>query len=301
MGPSRATLVLLVVLGLVAAAPPLAAQQRESPPSWPARAVRWLLGEGAAGGPAASAPVDGEALERALHEQVDALRRSRGLGALALDARLRAVARGHSRDMSRRGYFSHRDPEGRGPGERLTEGYSEWVGSHAENIYHVGVAGALSAAERAPDALARRIVTGWMESPGHRDNLLRGDLTVGGVGVWATPRDVFVTHVMGRPVAVLERPLPTRIPPGWTWTVGLRPGPDLADAPDLEALVVWPDAARRFRLPGGRYLEGAQPVSLTRRGDVVDIPMPELREPGLYRLRIGRGGVYYDLGAFLVP
>jgi uncharacterized protein YkwD len=81
---------------------------------------------------------------------------------------LRNAARGHSRDMALRGYFSHTSPEGAGPSDRaLAAGYSStFVG---ENI----AAGQNSPAE---------VVQGWMESPGHCVNIMDPRYRVLGVG-----------------------------------------------------------------------------------------------------------------------
>jgi len=244
--------------------------------------------------------VDGPALERALLVAVNAERASHGAGPLATDARLIEVARAHSRDMARRGFFGHFDPEGRGPGERLQRGYAEWVGAYAENVYHVEHADALEAAEATPEALARRVVQGWMGSPGHRQNLLRVELTASGLGVWAARDAVWITHDLGRPVAILAAPLPACVRLGIPWSLALRLGPDL-EAPGsgaVEALLVWPDPSARFPLPGGRYLEGARPVPLRRTGSRLELTVPPLSEPGTYRVRLGRDGQLYDLGSF---
>ncbi len=49
----------------------------------------------------------------------------------------------------------------------------------------------------APDRLARRTVQSWLDSPGHRRNLLRSTSTAHGIGV-ATSNDdrVYVTQVL---------------------------------------------------------------------------------------------------------
>jgi stress response protein SCP2 len=91
-----------------------------------------------------------------------------GLPALTVDARLGAAAQAHSDDMVRRDFFSHADPDGQQVWDRaLARGYA--YRKVAENI----AAGQRSAAE---------VVRGWMDSPGHRANILDGELTQIGVG-----------------------------------------------------------------------------------------------------------------------
>jgi stress response protein SCP2 len=91
-----------------------------------------------------------------------------GLPALTVDARLAAAAQAHSDDMVRRDFFSHGNPDGHQVWDRaLAQGYQ--YRKVAENI----AAGQRSAAE---------VVQGWMDSPGHRANILDGELTQIGVG-----------------------------------------------------------------------------------------------------------------------
>lgn len=80
-----------------------------------------------------------------------------GCAPLAVDSRLNTAARLHSEDMARRNYFSHNSPEGGTPSTRASaQGYTTGVG---ENI----AAGYLT-----PEA----VMSGWMTSAGHRDNIL---------------------------------------------------------------------------------------------------------------------------------
>lgn len=285
------------MLALILAISGAAAADEGAPESWPLGALEWLRGDPRS---KPAAPIDGAALERALHAAANAERAAHGLPPLAPDARLAAVARAHSRDMAERGYFGHYDFERRGPGERLQHDYAEWIGAFAENVYHVGGADALTAPERTPEALARRIVRGWMASPGHRANLLRAEMSLGGLGAWTTARDLWITHLLGRPVAILAAALPTCVPVGRGWALELSLGPDLASPGAFDALLMWPDPTKRFLLPDGTYLEGAEPLPHRRTGARVRLTVPELRLLGTYRVRLGRDGRYFDLGGFQV-
>src|SRR4051812_5014003 len=51
-------------------------------------------------------------LEKAIHGLINREREAKGLKPLAWDAKLAAVARGHSADMAKRNYFAHASPEG---------------------------------------------------------------------------------------------------------------------------------------------------------------------------------------------
>ena len=93
---------------------------------------------------------------------------SRDLKALVLDERLRAIARGYSADMFRRGYFSHYSPEGKSVADRLLEG----------NIDFLVVGENLAFAQNLDLAFK-----GLMNSPGHRANILSTDYSKIGIGV----------------------------------------------------------------------------------------------------------------------
>ena len=132
-----------------------------------------------AGGGAAG--VLGEVVDR-----TNAERARHGLRALSVDQRLAAAAQAHSVDMVQRGFFAHESPDGRQVWDRaVAAGYA--YRKVAENI----AAGQRSAEE---------VVRGWMESPGHRANILDGDLTQIGVGrAEGGSYGVYWTQVFGTP------------------------------------------------------------------------------------------------------
>ena len=100
------------------------------------------------------------------------IRRGRGLPVLRVDSRLGEIARAHSRDMARRGFFSHVTPEGRQPADRVLE-QGLVFSRFAENIQKSrGVPDPVSAA-----------VESWMASPGHRRAILEPEYERTGVGV----------------------------------------------------------------------------------------------------------------------
>ncbi|EIV96081.1 CAP domain-containing protein [Frankia sp. QA3] len=91
-----------------------------------------------------------------------------GLAPLAVDPTLAAAAAEHSRDMVARGFFAHTSPDGRTVSDRVTDlGYR--YARVAENI-------------AAGQSTAEEVVAGWMQSPGHRANILIPQLRQIGVG-----------------------------------------------------------------------------------------------------------------------
>ena len=135
-------------------------------------------------------------LELKVHAGINAERAKNGSAPLRWEEQLAAVARAHSDDMTRRGYFSHDTPEGLGPSDRIDRaGYSCWKGSHygvAENIAIETTLGNL-------DRTAAEAVRGWMNSPGHRTNLLGRQYDRTGIGAsfgtWRGYKAVYLTQV----------------------------------------------------------------------------------------------------------
>jgi uncharacterized protein YkwD len=102
-------------------------------------------------------------------------RTQRGLPQLRENALLNAASLEHSQDMVRRRYFEHTAPDGRDVGDRLRAiGYARGASASAgENIaYGFGDAST-------PATIVRR----WMDSPGHREDILRPAFTEIGIGV----------------------------------------------------------------------------------------------------------------------
>jgi uncharacterized protein YkwD len=98
----------------------------------------------------------------------NAQRTQHGCAPLRVDARLAGAAQAHSADMDHRHYFDHDTPDGKTPWDRIkAAGYSQ---PGAENI---------AMGQPTPAA----VVDAWMNSPGHRANILNCDLKAIGVGV----------------------------------------------------------------------------------------------------------------------
>lgn len=107
-------------------------------------------------------------LERQMISLINQERGKRGLKPLAADPELTAVARRHSSDMLLRRYFSHINPEGQGPFERMRTAHVAYR-SAAENI---ALAPTLEMAH-----------TLLMGSQGHRENILFKGFGRLGVGI----------------------------------------------------------------------------------------------------------------------
>jgi uncharacterized protein YkwD len=107
---------------------------------------------------------------------VNVERTTRGLRELKRDGDLAQAARGHSRDMIRRNYFDHTSPGGASVGDRVRDaGYGE-----PGDGWRVGENLGWGTGQRAtPNAL----VDAWLNSAGHRKNMLNPAFRELGVGV----------------------------------------------------------------------------------------------------------------------
>ena len=95
-------------------------------------------------------------------------RQKAGCGPLRTNSALARAAEDHAADMVDNHYFDHNSQDGRSPFDRMkTAGFKG--GSMAENIA-VGYSSAAA------------VVKGWMNSEGHRKNMLNCSYTMIGVG-----------------------------------------------------------------------------------------------------------------------
>ncbi|MEK6853023.1 MAG: CAP domain-containing protein, partial [Nanoarchaeota archaeon] len=115
-------------------------------------------------------------IERDVFDLVNAERTERGLYPLDLDARITQVAKLHSQDMALRNYFEHESPEGKDVSDRFKEAGIYFICS-GENLFFI---------ERFSSRtnLSKEVVDGWMNSTGHRANILNMNYTDAGVGVF---------------------------------------------------------------------------------------------------------------------
>jgi uncharacterized protein YkwD len=109
------------------------------------------------------------------------MRAEHGLGSLSWNSQLAAAAKAHSDDMSANRFMSHTGSDGSLPWDRaIAHGYSySFVGENVAWGYRS----------------AGTVFDAWMNSPGHRANILRPEFTEIGIGITGT----FWTVKFGRP------------------------------------------------------------------------------------------------------
>ncbi|MER7279938.1 CAP domain-containing protein [Dactylosporangium sp. NPDC000244] len=137
--------------------------------------------------PVTTTPTTGQyaAMENEVVTLTNNYRQANGCGALRIDARLVTAARAHSTDMVTKNYFDHTGSDGSNFVQReAAAGYT--TGASAENIawgYRT----------------AQDVVTGWINSPGHRANILNCQSVAVGVGLaYKTDGTPYWTQDFGR-------------------------------------------------------------------------------------------------------
>ena len=141
--------------------------------------------EAPAPAPTAAATAAGSSapgLEGEVLALVNTFRASAGCAALVHDEGLATVARAHSADMRDRGYFDHTNPDGLDPFDRAEA--AGQTNARAENI-----------AAGQPDPAA--VMDAWMNSSGHRANILNCELRTLGTGVAEGSGGPYWTQLFG--------------------------------------------------------------------------------------------------------
>ncbi len=172
-GPFFGLLFALVGLNI---APRIATAQetppvREFPQALPFRVFISMTAKAAT----ANAPVQAQSEFEQIVTLVNAERAKVGCGAVAVNNTLAIVAQAHAVDMAENDYFSHDSLNGKSPFDRMSDaGYN--YSTAGENI---------AAGYTSPSA----VMTGWMNSDGHRANILNCDFTEIGVGYYKLTND----------------------------------------------------------------------------------------------------------------
>lgn len=142
---------------------------------------------------AAAAQQSGALNQRAL-ELVNQSRQDQGLAPLTAGADLDEAARAHAEDMLERDYYAHQSPEGDTVRDRyLSAGGSEWE-LVAENI-----ARCQGCPVPADVARVEAFHEGWMNSPGHRRNILAPGLARFGFAVSGAGQTVYAVQTFAGP------------------------------------------------------------------------------------------------------
>jgi uncharacterized protein YkwD len=138
------------------------------------------------------APKNGFAQQ--VFQLINVQRRNAGLQPLKNNPKLAAAAKNHSWDMATNDFISHTGSNNSTPFDRISAtGYKYSLA--AENV---------AAGQTTPEA----VVNAWMNSPGHRANILNSDLREVGIGYYFLSEDTgnmnfqhYWTQDFGKPMA----------------------------------------------------------------------------------------------------
>lgn len=142
-----------------------------------------------------------ERIEELIHQFANDERGTRPIGH---SVELEAIARYHSRNMAQHGELFHTSPEGNDIRDRLERFGADcgYAGENAAYTYlftRVQTDDGVEVHDSERD-VARGLVNQWMNSTGHRENLLNSQFTEEGIGVWIVQQDgeyrIYATQVL---------------------------------------------------------------------------------------------------------
>ena len=119
-----------------------------------------------------------------------------GLKPLRWNDAIRIAARAHSQDMAINDYFSHSNLDGNYHNQRLEDIGIFYFNYSAENLFKI------KNPRMEENELTEEAVKGWMQSPGHRKNILIQDFDESAVGIAVDSQgdyyftQVFITHAV---------------------------------------------------------------------------------------------------------
>jgi len=148
-------------------------------------------------------------LAKRIHAQINKNRKTHGLQSLVWNDALSRIAAKHSRDMASRNYLDHNTPEGKTFSDRYRQdGFSceiraaSVIHTGAENIALVRLYNSTTTENgityydwNSVRDIVLGTVDGWMNSPGHRKNILAPYWRKEGIGVEVGPgNNIYITQ-----------------------------------------------------------------------------------------------------------
>ena len=225
-------------------------------------------------------------VNQAIIEYTNQERTSRGLEPLTPDTTLTRIACWHNQDMIADGYFEHEDSDGRGPSDRVNREHRRLIGTVGENI-RVGGAVENGSSRQDRREIGKTSVERWMDSPGHRRNILKPRYTH--IGACYTDNDRGRgTQLFATVYAYLDQPLPWTMSPGDSLSTSVTPVKVPGEA--IRYAFVSPDESDEKTLERAFDEEAASPL---------DGMLYAPKQPGLYELRVFfqlEGGVTFRSG-----
>lgn len=139
-------------------------------------------------------------LPRVLVDYANQDRDAKSYGHLAINPVLEKAAQMKADDMASKGYFAHKSPEGRTPWY--------WFQQVGYDFSYAGENLAVNFSDSVD------VNTAWMNSPGHRDNIMNSNFSEIGIataeGMYQGKKTTFVVQLFGRPAASNTVPVATK-------------------------------------------------------------------------------------------
>ena len=148
-------------------------------------------------------------IEDKIFDLTNKMRREYGVHELKLEDVLRDTARRHSDDMILRNFFSHNNPDGLSPEDRICIEHRRLIGITSENIWYGS-----GYDPSGGNQIAEMVMTDWMNSPGHRRNILDPEFNHLGVGVSFKAPEIRVTQNFAAVFAYITAPVPLKVKRG---------------------------------------------------------------------------------------
>ena len=129
-------------------------------------------------------PLDTNAVAHDIHNMINEQRKANGLQPLSWNPSLAQAGLNHSTDMAKRNYFDHNDPEGHDFLYRYSQvGFNCQIPTSSNEYSEGGENISWLEGYYGEENIASQTVTGWMNSAGHRTNILTPYFQSEGVGV----------------------------------------------------------------------------------------------------------------------
>jgi len=140
---------------------------------------------------------DARGAETQVRKRINELRAERGVGALSSTPSLVEAARAHCRDMHRREFYAHENPDGEGPSARAPCRAAETL--HRGELGRMqNIDGETTWSTSDTAELAGYVVEGWQLSEPHREIMLDGTYGATGIGIVIEDREFFATALFCR-------------------------------------------------------------------------------------------------------
>jgi hypothetical protein len=229
---------------------------------------------------ASTAVEDLARVERWVLVLTNAERARHGVPPLQRYFKLAEVAAFHSQNMAQYGFFAHQDPQGRSPQGRLELLHPELIAGVGENIAMVP--------EEPDEELAITLLGRWMDSPGHRQNILDATYSHLGVGLFHFDRYMFATQLVAAMYAeLLAQKPPIAVDPGTCCSMQFAFHGRFPKA-DMSILVKFPDPNAKAYLGNGVYTLGACPLEPSWAGEIFSVSFRPNHGRGTYQVCMGR-------------